>query len=316
MRWVRNRSPHAIAFLLMSFALVSDSFALDWYELWQTPAQRAARMVEHGNYAELIETAPNEQWQGVGHYRQGNYAAAAEAFANSPAVDQSEPPTAEQLVARYNQANTYVQQEQYEQALALYDDVLKADPAHRDAVHNRAITEKLMALQENSSNSDSSGQDGSSDDKQQDKQKSSDQGQQEKNQQEDAKNNAKDEPSADDQNKSETDQQNSNQQSAADAEQQQNTPLDNAPTEQEMQDAADALAASAKEAETDAEAENSEDAEKSQQTETQAPLSEQEQATEQWLRRIPDDPSGLLRRKLQQSHANDYQGVKNGAQPW
>ena len=37
------------------------------------------------------------------------------------------------------------------------------------------------------------------------------------------------------------------------------------------------------------------------------PNSEQEQATEQWLRQIPDDPGGLLRRKF------EYEYQKRGA---
>ena len=40
------------------------------------------------------------------------------------------------------------------------------------------------------------------------------------------------------------------------------------------------------------------------------------QATEQWLRRIPDDPGGLLRRKfLYQSQANPQQRT-NDDEPW
>ena len=46
------------------------------------------------------------------------------------------------------------------------------------------------------------------------------------------------------------------------------------------------------------------------------PLTESEQATEQWLRRIPDDPAGLLRRKLEQSHRIEYPEVRNAQEPW
>ena len=46
------------------------------------------------------------------------------------------------------------------------------------------------------------------------------------------------------------------------------------------------------------------------------PLSEGEQATEQLLRRIPDDPAGLLRRKLEQSHRSEYPEVRDAREPW
>ena len=50
---------------------------------------------------------------------------------------------------------------------------------------------------------------------------------------------------------------------------------------------------------------------------------EQQQAMEQWLRRIPDDPGGLLRRKFRyqyQRQGIDQDGNQiwpnEGAQPW
>ena len=45
---------------------------------------------------------------------------------------------------------------------------------------------------------------------------------------------------------------------------------------------------------------------------------EREMANEQWLRRIPDDPSGLLRRKflLQYRRLADQQGLQPEAQTW
>ena len=36
---------------------------------------------------------------------------------------------------------------------------------------------------------------------------------------------------------------------------------------------------------------------------SQQPLSESEQSAEQWLRRVPDDPAGLLREKLRRRYA-------------
>ena len=39
-------------------------------------------------------------------------------------------------------------------------------------------------------------------------------------------------------------------------------------------------------------------------------VSEEDQATEQWLRQIPDDPGGLLRRKFQRDYQLRLQGKK------
>ena len=41
-----------------------------------------------------------------------------------------------------------------------------------------------------------------------------------------------------------------------------------------------------------------------------APLSERQLAEEQWLRRIPDDPGGLLRRKFLIEHLIRQQGTQ------
>jgi Ca-activated chloride channel family protein len=46
------------------------------------------------------------------------------------------------------------------------------------------------------------------------------------------------------------------------------------------------------------------------------PQSESEQATAQWLRRIPDDPGGLWRRKFQYQYKREYQSQQGEAKPW
>ena len=43
---------------------------------------------------------------------------------------------------------------------------------------------------------------------------------------------------------------------------------------------------------------------------------EARQLSDQWLRRIPDDPSALLRARLLQTHRDDYPGVGDGDEPW
>lgn len=42
---------------------------------------------------------------------------------------------------------------------------------------------------------------------------------------------------------------------------------------------------------------------------------EQQQASEQWLRRIPDDPSGLLKRKFKYQYGRQKQ-QQNSGQQW
>ena len=43
---------------------------------------------------------------------------------------------------------------------------------------------------------------------------------------------------------------------------------------------------------------------------------ESEQAAAQWLRRIPDDPGGLWRRKFLYQYKREYQSQQGETKPW
>ena len=45
-------------------------------------------------------------------------------------------------------------------------------------------------------------------------------------------------------------------------------------------------------------------------------LDEEQQATEQWLRRIPDDPSGLLRRKFKYQYQQQKRRSPSSEKYW
>ncbi len=45
-------------------------------------------------------------------------------------------------------------------------------------------------------------------------------------------------------------------------------------------------------------------------------LDEEQQAAEQWLRRIPDDPSGLLRRKFKYQYQQQKQKSSTNEKYW
>ena len=48
----------------------------------------------------------------------------------------------------------------------------------------------------------------------------------------------------------------------------------------------------------------------------QESLTEDQQATEQWLRLIPDDPSQLLRNKIKLNHMLEHSEVRDTKEPW
>ena len=58
------------------------------------------------------------------------------------------------------------------------------------------------------------------------------------------------------------------------------------------------------------------EAEEQEQSETELPKDEEKQATEQWLRRIPDDPGGLLRRKFLYQYQQRDHDREPGEKTW
>ncbi|SEA07877.1 Ca-activated chloride channel family protein [Thiothrix caldifontis] len=183
--------------------------------------------------------------------------------------------TQNSLDAQYNYGNAQAKAGKFQEAIAAYQQVLAANPNHADAQHNLKILEDALKQQ----------QQGQSDPQQQPEQN----------------------------------QQQNQQQSGADAQQQQGQQGQQGQEQQqqsaaeEQQPQADAAKAAEEQAKQQEQQQDApEQADKAKQDEAESKEDpqqrEQEQATEQWLRRIPDDPSGLWRRKFQ------YQYQQRGAQ--
>ncbi len=165
------------------------------------------------------------------------------------------------IASQYNRANSLAKQGRYEEAIAAYDKVLEQQPSHDDARYNRdLVKQELERQQQNDQNQQS-------DDRQQQQRSENEQNEQQQEQQADSS----------DQNSREQDQ---------------NEQTQEQQSEQEMEQEAEQQAA---EEQQDSEENNQQE---QQLAEAMNELDEEQQASEQWLRRIPDDPSGLLRRKF------------------
>jgi len=281
----------SLLILILWCVYSAAAYAQSWQDLWLTPQQQAERLWEKQDHAGLRQHA-NPRWQGVGDYGAGEHEAAAQRFSDFDDVD-----------SRYNQATALTQAGKYAAAIELFDGILSEQPEYKKAAHNRDIAEQLQQLQQQQENqSDNPEQNNEENGEQQDSgQQESEQQeseQQESGQQQDNRDNATQQDDQQQEAQSEQrDQTDAEQQAAADAEQ----------AEAEQAAAEQATAAD----DTGAEA-----AEQQSIAATEEPLTEDQQATEQWLRRIPDDPAGLLRRKLQRSHAAEYPDVGDSKTPW
>lgn len=270
------------AMVIMLFALLPltprPAMALDWDSLWSRQDQRAPELIAK-DPALAARMLDDPGWRGSALYREGDYESAAEAFAGAGT------PSAE-----YNRGNALARAGKLEEALKAYNKALEQQPDNEDAQFNRELVKQLLEQQQNESGGDgdeSSEQDG--DQQQQNSQQNSQGGSDSQNQQGDSS----DQPG----DQQQDDQQNSQQQeneSQGDSENQQQEQ----PSEQEEQ--SNAGDTDSTQSRSPAELETS-------------PLS---QGQEQWLRRVPDNPGGLLRRKFLQQYQERETPSDEGDTPW
>lgn len=302
----------AIALLLLAF--ITPAYAFDWENLWSSPEQRAHKLLEKQEYKSLVDKAPNATWRGLGEYRQEDYAAAVKSFAQQRAEAEKAGVTDELERAGYNQANSHVKNAEYEQAIGLYEEILEQNPQHENALHNLDIAKQLLEQQnqQQQQQQDSQGDDQESADQHDQQSDGEQQSSSDKNESQDKNEN--------DENAEE---QNQDAQSSAE----QSDEADQSDQSQSEQEAAeqDAQAANAMQAEQQRQADleqmqreqmAAEQSGAPDQTEEARPLTEREQANEQWLRQIPDDPAGLLERKIQNRHLTDFPKVQDSDKPW
>ena len=253
--------------------------ALQWRDLWLTPDQQGARELENGNSEQAQKTFEDAQWKATAAYRNGDFKTADALFADQ-----------ENAQGHYNRGNALARQGKLKEAIEAYQLVLDVNPESEDAAFNKNLLEELLKNQQNQDSSDNqsgnnqqqdqqSEQKGQSSDQQdnQSSQNSPDGESQPQPQQQESSSEHHQNSSQHDDSEQQADQGNQPQDEDADKTQQKNSPAseggDQKDTSKEPAQIADIP-------ETD-------------------PLSDEEQQEmEQWLRKVPDDPGGLLRKKF------------------
>ncbi|MCQ3830631.1 VWA domain-containing protein [Microbulbifer elongatus] len=285
---------------LIALLATPEASAQESGSLWQTPNQQAEKLLQQGNPDAAAKVFENSQWRGTAQYRAGEYDAAAKSFAES--IDPQ---------GLYNLGNSLTQQGQFDQAIEAFDRALQQNPEFADARHNKQIAEELKKLQQQqqqNQQSQQSDQQQNQDDKQDQQQGQQSQNQSQQNQQQG------------DSDQLSQEQQSQNQQQSAEEEQQQNADQgEQDQSEQEQQQQADSQ-------HQNQDGEASEQPTNGQPQESQSELDpETQQALDQWLRQIPDDPAGLMREKFKYEslqrrrayRAGEWQPPENGAtQRW
>jgi len=275
-----------LVLLVFLLPVAEPVYAFGWEDLWLTKDQQAQRELDEGNAMEAGELFEDSVWRAVAKYRAAEYGPSAAGFGNQ-----------EDIENLYNLGNALARLGEFETAIDAYEQVLEVEPEMEDALYNRDLLKDLLEQnqdsqggeQENASESGGGAQ-------QSEGQSQSDQSGQE----------------------GETGEQ------GAEGEQGESSVRDQ---ENASQEDLEAMQAELERAAQEAQQQAGEGQEQQGMSEVDAEqmrrAQEQRQAMEQWLRRIPNDPGGLLRRKFRyqyQRQGKDQDGNNlwpdDEVQPW
>ncbi|BCG66002.1 MAG: Ca-activated chloride channel homolog [Methyloprofundus sp.] len=237
----------------------------------------------------------SDDQQAYQHYLNDDYQGAAEKFTD-PAWQAAAQYKAGMQVAEedmlpattdtgfYNQANVLAKAGKLQEAIAAYDEALALNPNNEDAQYNKELVEKALEQQ---------------------KQQQQDQDKQQ-----------------DDQEKQESPEDSQEQGEQSDQQGEQQEPQDSDSSEESESQKSDAEEQEESEPEAEAQENTEQEQQEAEQPEPEAAQEslaneqdEQQQANEQWLKRIPDDPAGLLKRKFLYQYGRQQQ-PRNSRQQW
>ena len=293
--------------LLLLLPLPKNSYALEWQDLWQNKDQQAQQAYKNNQFEQAAKLFENPDWKAAAHYKAGEYDKALENY-----VPKQELGNERNATIFYNQGNALAKSGQLEQAIKAYEKALTLNPDDADAKYNKELVEKELEKQKQEQQQ----QDNKQDDKQQQQQQQEQDKKQADNQQQSKQNSqqgkegdkseqseeqkeSEQKPEQSEEKKSE--QQQADEQASPENKEQQNKPEEKKPDTDKAQ-----------------QAEQKKDETKEQPKQAPAnaqPSDEEQQANEQWLKRIPDDPAGLLKRKFKYQYGQRKHQA-NGNTEW
>jgi Ca-activated chloride channel family protein len=240
--------------------------AFEWKDLWATRDQQGAKALELGDAESAKSLFGDPMWRGSAAYKAGDFDQASDNFSTDDTAD-----------GHYNQGNALAKSGDLDGALKAYKQALELQPAIKDAQFNHDLLEQLKDQQEQEQDQDQDQEQQSSDQEQD--QQPSEQQQGEDSEQSDENSGASEEQPSE----QESEQQGESEGSEEQAEEQSEEQSEEKPEGEKEQENNESKQQSG----GDAEPAEMTDEEKQEQREIDA-----------MLRRIPDDPGGLLRAKF------------------
>lgn len=252
--------------LIAVLPMTEPAEASVWDDIWWTTDQQGQRQLKQGNASDAAELFENTDWQAVAQYRAGDYALSAAQFAEQGDVRNL-----------YNLGNALARQGEFESAIDAFEQVLEIDADDTDAAYNRDLLQQMLEQQRSQQQSEGDQQQESSDQSGGDSEQSD-------------SDSSTDPQGADGASQSDSD---AAERHASQRDDQEATQEDLEALQQELQRAREK-----------ADQERDQSTQQLSQAEIDAlrRAQEQQQALEQWLRRIPNDPGGLLRKKFRDQY--------------
>lgn len=270
----------AIAFILPWPQPVS---ALDLSELFTSHNQRAMRLFEENKFNEAAELFDDKQWKASAYYRARQYQLSIDLLQNTNTAE-----------AHYNRANALTRQDKIGNAITAYNEALKLDPDHEDAKYNKALLEKLQEeQQQEQQQSRNPNQQEEDESKQSEASEGGDAGELGATPGDDEESEASEKPSQNEQQ--------GQSQPGDPGDQEQTNPQNERREEGQQKEQPESQAVQ----QNDNETEKTEQPDQQENSDQQEELSDQ--AVEQWLNKVPDDPGGLLRRKFKYLYKKQQQ---------
>ena len=251
-----------VSLLLLVVIQPETAEAAEWEDLWLTSDQQGAQRLAAGDAKGAAERFDQSSWRGMAEFEASAYDRAADSFASESSAD-----------ALFNQGNALAMQGDLRGAINAYEESLALQPSAEDAIANRDFIQSLLDQQDDQDQEQQEGEEQSPPDEQSEQNESSD------------SDSGGDGESSDQQNDSQ--QEGDGQEDDANDQGEPQAEPEPQPGDQDQNTAdADQQAADQLEAATQEQMAKFDEA------------LEEQQALEQWLRRVPDDPGGLLRRKF------------------
>ena len=294
----------------------SQRLVESWNKLWRNKEQQADAALKNKEYNKINSLSNNPLMRGTANYKKEQYETAVEDFKQAEGAD-----------ARYNEGNALAKMEKYKEAIEAYDEALKLQPDMEDAKKNKDAVEKIMKQKKKQKKEEHKKPDSNKDkkdgkQKKQDKNSNKDgkKNQKDGDKKEDGKNNKSDKNKEEKEGKDKKEGKPSGNQ-FSDA----NKKLDKKkngeeklPEEKGQEDnkKTDQNKEKKGEAKEDSSKVKKNKIKEGTKVEADELSKEEKMAAEQWLRRVPDDPGGLLRRKFQWQYQQRRKPTNDNTQPW